>query len=101
VAVSKPPGLSFHSDASGVPGLVAVLREQLPGLLSDYCNNNISSSTSITSHSGAVGGGGGLRSRAALLDAPAASAVSSSTVSSSLSIDRLWPVHRLDTITSG
>ncbi|KAI8471402.1 MAG: hypothetical protein J3K34DRAFT_520626 [Monoraphidium minutum] len=70
VAVSKPPGLSFHTDAEGNLGLVARLRALLAGQAQS-------------------GGGGGA-------DGWAAAGWGGAPPP-----ERLWPVHRLDSVTSG
>jgi 23S rRNA-/tRNA-specific pseudouridylate synthase len=94
VAVSKPPGLAFHTDADGNLGLVARLRQQLQdGRLQPEPHPAVGSAAlppptprwrllppgEGSSRSSSGGGDAGQE------EVPS----------------RLWPVHRLDAMTSG
>jgi 23S rRNA-/tRNA-specific pseudouridylate synthase len=83
VAVSKPPGVAFHTDAAGRLGLVALLRQQLqaPPTSAATADNPAARAP--------AGRGGGVQQ-------PLATKGDTSTLP-----ERLWPVHRLDAITSG
>ncbi len=116
--MSKPPGLAFHTDAAGTLGLVATLRERLPQLLDDYHRRQDQQRDGSSSSSGSSSGGAGETGTTpsedggpfAVLIPPGAadgsSGISDGSSGSSAPAarycpERLWPVHRLDTMTSG